>query len=64
MLITNLFWVMLGLGIALPATLVLIFNFVIKMTAGDNYNLDLTKIAILYVVALLGWATLFGIKGG
>ena len=55
---------MLGLGIALPATLVLIFNFVIKMTAGDNYNLDLTKIAILYVVALLGWATLFGIKGG
>lgn len=64
MVITSLFWMIIGLGIAVPSTLLLIFNLFTKAIAGENYQLSLQKVASLYLIALVGWGILFGIQGG
>lgn len=45
-----------GLGISIPLTAVLIISIIVKLASGDSYQLDLTKIFTIYLGALLGWA--------
>jgi L-cystine uptake protein TcyP (sodium:dicarboxylate symporter family) len=50
-----------GLGISIPLTAVLIISIIVKLASGDNYQLDLTKLFKIYLGALLGWALVMGI---
>jgi hypothetical protein len=59
---TSIFWMILGLGVAIPGTIVLIVNMVLSLVAKDNYTLDLKKIGMVYFITLLGYATVFGIE--
>jgi uncharacterized membrane protein YccC len=45
-----------GLGLSIPLTAVLIISIIVKLASGDNYQLDMTKLFRIYLGALLGWA--------
>ena len=62
MIITKLFFQILGLGAALPCTLVVLVNLYLFMWHGPKYELHLDKFLVYYSIALVGWATVFGIK--
>lgn len=51
----NLFLCIIGLGIAIPFTGVILLNIVIKLVEA-SYQLDINKITKLYLMALGGWA--------
>jgi len=58
------FWLILGLGVAIPGTLVLIINIVLSLLASDNYKLNLKQLGLVYVVTILGYAITFGLGVG
>jgi hypothetical protein len=60
--ITDVFLKLVAVGIALPCTVILIFNFIVSLKSSDNYTLDLKKMGIMYLLALLGWAIVFGVE--
>ena len=60
-MVTQIFWNIIGLGLAIPSTIVLIFNLSVKARAGDNYQIDVSKTFLLYTLCLLGWAIFFGV---
>lgn len=62
-MLNSVFWMILGLGIAIPFTVVAFFNISIKIKNPDSYDLNLGKLAVVYTLALLGWALVFGIRG-
>ena len=62
--ITAAFFQILGLGIAIPATIIIVFNLSVKAMKGEEYQLSLKVLAIVYFTGLLGYAITFGIKGG
>lgn len=62
-MIQPVFWTILGLGISIPATVVLVHNLSIKAREGEEYQLQLRNLAVVYAVDLLGIAILFGIGG-
>lgn len=62
MTISSLFWEILGMGIALPATYVFIHNVWLKSKEGDNYELNLPQLSRVYFIALLGWAIALGVS--
>ncbi|MMZ43524.1 hypothetical protein D1872_50760 [compost metagenome] len=59
---TTAFWLILGLGLAIPGTIVLIINMVLSLVAANNYSLDIKRVALVYFVTLLGYAITFGIR--
>lgn len=63
LVIYNVFWVILGLGIAIPSTLLILFNLFTKAIAGENYELKIDKLGIYYLVTIVGWAVAMGIRG-
>jgi len=60
--IYTVFWLVLGLGIAIPFSAVAVFNIFLSMAKGDNYELDLKRLGIIYLIALVGWAITFGVR--
>lgn len=60
-LLSAMFWKILGLGVSIPCTLIIIMNLGIKAISGDSYELSLKRVGILYFIALLGWAIYFGV---
>lgn len=62
LIIFDIFWMILGVGIALPTTLILIHNVWLKAKEGDNYELNLSQLGKVYFIALLGWAIALGVK--
>ena len=61
-MIHHIFWLILGLGLATPATLVIITNLILKAVNGDKYEISLSQTFKVYLVALIGWAMTFGIS--
>jgi hypothetical protein len=60
MFITNsLFWIIIGLGIGIPATVTIIINVITKVISGDNYDLSVVSLFKVYLVALIGWSIFF-----
>jgi hypothetical protein len=59
---TSVFWLIIGIGLAVPATLVLITNILLSIRAKDNYTLDLKRVGLVYLVALIGYAITFGLE--
>jgi hypothetical protein len=51
-----LFWIIIGLGIAIPASITIIINISIKLKVGDDYEFSLVSLFKVYLIALLGWA--------
>jgi hypothetical protein len=49
----------MGLGIAIPFTLVIVINMIIKVREGDKYQLNIVSLGKVYLVALFGWALFF-----
>lgn len=62
MIIYNIFWIIMGVGIAIPSTLILIHNVWLKAKEGDNYELKIGQLGKLYFVALMGWAIAIGVR--
>jgi hypothetical protein len=56
---TNIFFIILGLGVAIPFSIVLLINLSLKIVLGGSYEVELKKVGIVYLVALLGWSTFF-----
>lgn len=56
----EMFGVILGLGLAIPCTGILILNLLVKAFNGDNYQLDLGGLGKVYLLALLGWSLFIG----
>jgi hypothetical protein len=56
MAIGYVFWLVIGLGIVIPTTAILILNLLLKAKNGDNYNLSGLKVAVLYAISIVGWA--------
>lgn len=52
----------LGFGIAIPATLVVLITVLTKATAGNNYEVKGNNLFFFYLTALIGWAIAFGIR--
>lgn len=52
----------LGLGIAIPASLIVLITIITKAVAGNNYTIKLSHLAISYLTAVLGWAITFGLR--
>jgi hypothetical protein len=61
--INSLFFLIIGLGLAVPGTLLLIFTVTMSFTAGDKFELNMKKLIAVYLVTLLGFAITFGIGG-
>ena len=59
---SSTFWIILGFGLALPSTFMLAVTILAKVFNGDNYTINTTKVGILYVTTLLGWAMILGLK--
>lgn len=62
MAITNTGLMIIGLGLAIPSTIIILANLVEKLMLGDLYKIDFSKISIIYLVALIGWFVIFGIN--
>jgi uncharacterized membrane protein len=58
-IINPLFWVIIGLGIAVPATFTIIVNISFKLRNGDNYEFSLVGLFKVYLIALIGWGIFF-----
>lgn len=56
-----LFWKILSLGTAIPATIIVLITLLTQITAGGGYQADLSKLFRIYIVALLGWSIFFGV---
>jgi len=52
----QIFLIIIGLGLAIPSTVIIVFNLLVKWRAGNEYELSLASLAKIYFVALLGWA--------
>lgn len=52
----------LGLGIAIPSTFVVLITILTKAIVGSNYEIKLSQVSIYYLIALIGWAITFGIR--
>lgn len=61
-MITQAGLLILGLGVAIPSTLVVLITIITKCVAGNNYEIKLNQLAISYVAALIGWFITFGIR--
>jgi len=61
-MIFPIFWIILGLGLAIPSTLVLAINLILKAVNGDKYEINLFQTFKVYSISLIGWATTFGIR--
>ena len=55
-----IFWYIMGLGLALPCTALIVFNLTIKAKYGDEYELKLLNLGIMYLIALFGWSIFIG----
>jgi len=62
--ILEVFWEILGLGLAIPTWAVLLYNLGVAARSGGSYLLDLKKVGILYFVGLIGVSLFFGVRGG
>ncbi len=63
-MITDVFFQILGLGVSIPATLIIAFNLSVKAVKGSEYELSPKMLAAVYVAAVVGYAITFGIRGG
>jgi hypothetical protein len=61
-MILQIFWQILGFGICVPAVSIVIFNLVAKAQSGDNYQLNVTQLGKVYLLAVVGLAIALGIK--
>jgi hypothetical protein len=61
-MITQVGIYVLGLGLAIPCTGIVLINSCIKIIAGKNYELDIKKVGYFYMIALLGWFLVFGVR--
>jgi hypothetical protein len=61
--INSLFFLIIGLGLAVPGALLLIFTVTMSFTAGDKFELNMKKLIAVYLVTLLGFAITFGVGG-
>ena len=52
----QMFLSILGLGVAIPFTLVMLINIIIKVREGSSYQIDMLSLGKVYITALLGWA--------
>lgn len=59
---TTVFWLILGIGVAIPGTIVILTNLTLAMIAKDNYSLNLKQVAVVYFITLLAYATIFGVR--
>lgn len=59
---TNIFWLIIGIGLWLPSMIILIANIILSLISAENYKLDLSKLGIMYLIMLLGIAITFGIR--
>jgi hypothetical protein len=54
--LNSMFWIIVGLGLALPSTVTIVINIGIKLKAGDSYEFSLGSLFRVYLISLLGWA--------
>lgn len=57
--VNPLFWIIVGLGLAIPATATILINMTIKIREGDNYQISIIDMFKVYLVALIGWGIFF-----
>lgn len=57
-----LFWKILSIGIAVPATFVSLITLITQLTAKGAYQANIKAWFGTYVLALLGWAIYFGVR--
>lgn len=60
-MVTFLFWKILGLGLAIPSTIIVLSTIFIAATQ-ENYTPEAKKIIGYYLAAILGWAIGLGLS--
>lgn len=56
------FWLIIGLGTAIPMSLITLISVWSAMTAQDNFKLSHGKLLFTYGLALIGWAITNGVR--